>query len=435
MSREMKESGIEWIGCIPVDWNIDRIGEKYTERKQKVSDRDFPPLSVTMQGILPQLSTAAKTDAHDDRKLVCKGDFAINSRSDRRGSCGISSLDGSVSLINTVLNPRKNMDPGYYNWLFHSTMFADEYYRWGHGIVDDLWTTKWGDMKNILIPSPSIEEQCRISDFLDNKCAEIDNVLEKTRASIEEYKKLKQSIITQAVTKGIRGDRPMKDSGIEYLGMMPSEWNIASVSHLFKFVGGYAFQSDRFCEETDCQVIRIGNIKNDKLILDDKQVFIDSDYAESAIKCKIQANDILFSMTGTRTKQDYFYALMVRENDIRCKNLFLNQRVGCFRSDSDDICMDYYNYLFEVQDIRDFIFLFETGTANQGNLGVETIKRTKLFVPEINEQKEIVDFLNLKCNETDSIIRNKERLITELESYKKSLIYEYVTGKKEVPQA
>ena len=127
MAREMKDSGIEWIGEIPASWRIGRIGYLYTERKVKVSDADYSPLSVTMKGILPQLSTAAKTDAHDDRKLVCKGDFAINSRSDRRGSCGISSYDGSVSLINTVLVPRGKMHPVYYNWLFHSTMFSDEF--------------------------------------------------------------------------------------------------------------------------------------------------------------------------------------------------------------------------------------------------------------------------------------------------------------------
>ena len=156
MPRQMKNSGITWIGDIPEQWQLGRIGHLYSERREKVSDRDFAPLSVTMQGVVPQLSTAAKTDAHDDRKLVRKGDFAINSRSDRRGSCGVSPCDGSVSLINTILSPHDDMDAGYYNWLFHTTMFADEYYKWGHGIVDDLWTTGWQDLKRISIPIPSI---------------------------------------------------------------------------------------------------------------------------------------------------------------------------------------------------------------------------------------------------------------------------------------
>ena len=153
--REMKNSGTEWLSDIPHDWTLSNIGSLYTMRNVKVSDRDYPPLSVTMKGVVPQLETAAKTDAHDDRKLVRKGDFAINSRSDRRGSCGIADRDGSVSLINTILAPRTKMNPDYYNWLFHSTSFADEFYRWGHGIVDDLWTTRWQEMKKIDVPVPS----------------------------------------------------------------------------------------------------------------------------------------------------------------------------------------------------------------------------------------------------------------------------------------
>ena len=232
MAGKMKDSGIEWIRNIPQHWTIGRIGQLYTERKEKVSDVDFPPLSVTMKGIMPQLSTAAKTDAHDDRKLVCKGDFVINSRSDRRGSCGISPYDGSVSLINTILTPRGEMHPVYYEWLFHSTMFSDEFYKWGHGIVNDLWTTNWQDMKKISVPRPPYEEQVRIASYLNLECAHIDSVIMQTRASIEEYKKLKQAIITRAVTKGIQSDRVMKDSGVEWIGEIPLDWEVASFKQI-----------------------------------------------------------------------------------------------------------------------------------------------------------------------------------------------------------
>ena len=234
--RKMRDSGIDWIGTIPQDWQLSKIGSLYTQRNEKVSDKDYQPLSVTMQGILPQLATAAKTDDGDNRKLVRVGDFAINSRSDRRGSCGISPLDGSVSLINIILTPRTAMHPGYYNWLFHTTLFADEFYKWGHGIVADLWTTRWQEMKSITVPVPEYAEQERIAAFLDAECAEIDAVLEKTRASIEEYKKLKQAVITQAVTKGIRGDRPMKNSGIEWIGEIPKEFETLQLKFLCKLI-------------------------------------------------------------------------------------------------------------------------------------------------------------------------------------------------------
>lgn len=223
---EMKDSGAEWIKEIPANWELSKIGALYTQRNEKVSDKDYPPLSVTMKGILPQLATAAKTDDGDNRKLVRIGDFAINSRSDRRGSCGISPYDGSVSLINTILTPRKKMHPGYYNWLFHTTLFADEFYKWGHGIVDDLWTTRWQEMKRILVPVPPYETQSAIASYLDAQCAKIDEIIAQAKASIEDYKQWKASIIYEAVTKGLDPNVEMKDSGIPCVDKVPKHWTV-----------------------------------------------------------------------------------------------------------------------------------------------------------------------------------------------------------------
>lgn len=199
-SAPMKDSGIPWVGKTPEYWKVGRIGGLYELRNQKVSDKDFMPLSVTMKGILPQLETAAKTNDGDNRKLVRMGDFAINSRSDRRGSCGISDYDGSVSLINTILKPRNRMNAKYYNWLFHTPMFADEFYKWGHGIVDDLWTTNWSEMKRISIPLPPLDEQQEIADYLDNKCAEIEQTIADKKTQIETLDGYKKSLIYEYVT-------------------------------------------------------------------------------------------------------------------------------------------------------------------------------------------------------------------------------------------
>ncbi len=196
----MKDSGLAWIGDIPLDWDVGRIGGLYELRNEKVSDKDYMPLSVTMKGILPQLETAAKTNDGDNRKLVRKGDFAINSRSDRRGSCGISDYDGSVSLINTILKPRNQMEARYYNWLFHTPNFSDEFYKWGHGIVDDLWTTTWQEMKRIQIPVPPLSEQQAIADYLDEKCAQIDELVSQKQSQIETLETYKKSLIFEYVT-------------------------------------------------------------------------------------------------------------------------------------------------------------------------------------------------------------------------------------------
>lgn len=195
-----KESNILYIGVIPSEWNKGRIGSLYILRNVKVSDKDYEPLSVTMKGVLSQLETVAKTNAHDDRKLVKKGDFVINSRSDRRGSCGIANQDGSVSLINLVLEPRENMEPSFYNWFFKNDQFSAEFYRWGHGIVDDLWTTTWQDMKNIEIIVPPLEEQKAIADYLDGRCGQIDEIIKGKREQLEQLKSYKQSMIYEYVT-------------------------------------------------------------------------------------------------------------------------------------------------------------------------------------------------------------------------------------------
>lgn len=199
-SVDYNDNKKQWFRGIPKHWIVSRIAAIYKLRNTKVSDRDYPPLSVTMQGVVPQLENAAKSDAHDDRKLVCKGDFAINSRSDRRGSCGIAPMDGSISLINTVLCPLTNMNARYYNWLFHTVEFADEFYKWGHGIVNDLWTTNWQDMKNILIPRPPIQEQKEIANYLDTKCAEIDEIIKNKKEQLETIEEYKKSLIYEYVT-------------------------------------------------------------------------------------------------------------------------------------------------------------------------------------------------------------------------------------------
>ena len=398
----MKDSGIEWIGEIPESWDVGQIGQLYDERKVKVSDRDYPPLSVTMKGIVPQLSTAAKTDAHDDRKLVKKGDFAINSRSDRRGSCGISAYDGSVSLINTILCPQTEMNPQYYDWLFHTTMFSDEFYKWGHGIVDDLWTTNWSDMKKISVPVPSLEEQLRISTYLDRQCSHIDNIIEKTKASIEEYKKLRQAVITQAVTKGVRGDRPMKDSGIEWIGEIPQEWDIISLKYLCNMYAGKNLVSEQIAPEGEYPVYGGNGIRG----------------YYNEYNC--EGNNLLVGRQGA-----------LCGNVHRVSGKFWATEHAVITTNTTYCIMNYLFYLLIGMNLNQYV----SSTAAQPGLSVSTIQNVKTCFVPLEEQQEIAEYLDKKCTEIDSLISKKEQFLAELESYKKSMIYEYVTGKMEVPQS
>lgn len=423
MKHSYKDSKVEWLGFIPEEWEIGKIGQVYTERREKVSDEDYPPLSVTMQGIVPQLSSAAKSDAHDNRKLVLTGDFAINSRSDRRGSCGISKYDGSVSLINTVLKPKAKMNPNYYDWVFHSTVFADEYYKWGHGIVDDLWTTNWQDMKRISIPIPPITEQKIIADFLKNECEVVDLLILNTKQSIEEYKKMKKIIITDATTKGLKANVKMKKSGIEWIEEIPENWEVLKFKYLTTDVfKGAGITKEDVIENGEIPCVRYGEIY--------------TQYNFHFDKCKSRTNedcvsqpryfsygDILFTCTGELVEE--IGKAIVYLGSEKC---MAGGDIIVARHKQNPIFMSYALNSNYAQSQRSY------GKAKLKvvHASAYDINNTIMIIPPIEEQEEIATYLDEKCTEIDSIIEAKEILAKELELYKKSLIYEYVTGKRRV---
>lgn len=407
--RQMKNSGIEWVGEIPADWNIKRIAAFYCLRNEKVSDRDYPPLSVTKKGIVPQLDTAAKSDDGDNRKLVRKGDFAINSRSDRRGSCGISDYDGSVSLINIVLKPRGEASNKYYNWLFHTEQFADEFYKWGNGIVDDLWTTKWQNMKKIIIPVPPLSAQKAIAEFLDKKCGEVDALIADIQQEIETLEQYKRSVITEAVTKGLDPSVPMKDSGIDWVGKIPAIWETKRIAAFYQ-------------------------LRNEKVS--------DKDFPPLSVT----KQGVLPQLETVAKTDDGDNRKLVRKGDFAI-NSRSDRRGSCGISDYDgsvslinivlkprrEANNKYYNWLFHTEQFADEFYKWGNGIVDDlWTTRWQNMKKIIIPVPPIEEQQQIADYLDKKCKEIEEIIADKQSQIETLESYKKSLIYEYVTGKKEV---
>lgn len=196
----LKPSGLRWIPLVPEHWNIGRVRNFFNFRNEKVSEQDFAPLSVTKNGVVPQMENVAKSMAEgDSRKKVCKDDFVVNSRSDRKGSCGTAPLDGSVSLIYIVLEPT-DIDPQFADYYFRCNDWVEEFYRNGKGIVADLWTTNYSAMRNIEIAIPDIEEQKEIATYLEEKCGKIDAIVEKIETKIERLKQLKRSLINEVVT-------------------------------------------------------------------------------------------------------------------------------------------------------------------------------------------------------------------------------------------
>ena len=413
MTRKMKDSGIEWIGEIPEEWIFSRIDSLYYERNTKVSDKDYEALSVTKKGILPQLDSAAKTDNGDNRKLVKIGDFVINSRSDRRGSCGISTYNGSVSLINTVILPRSNVCNEYFNLVFRTERFADEYYRWGNGIVDDLWSTKWSSFKRINICIPQLNEQYAIVNYLDRKCNLIDKAIERQKLVIEKLKLYKQSIITEAVTKGLDPTVKMKPSGIEWIGEIPERWKVIKGKYIFDIFGVQVseyFDND-FLEVPYYKVDSLNRVKDN---------FYISEEPEKLRVCTkeklIIAPVILIPKRGAA-----IYTNKVRIIEIDC---FFDSNIMALKPKKDNI--KYLAYMIFGRKLTDIGDVSTIPQINNKHIYVLDIP-----LPPLSEQQVISDYLDIKCSAIDNAINNKQKLIDKLTDYKKSLIYECVTGKRE----
>ena len=413
----MKSSNTEWLGDIPAEWDVAQIGNYYELRNEKVSDYDFEPLSVTMKGIVPQLATAVKSDDHSNRKLVKKGDFVINSRSDRRGSCGISALDGSVSLINTVMEPRGEMNPQYYNWLFHTEQFADEFYKWGHGIVDDLWTTRWQEMKKILIVAPSPDEQQAIADYLDETCSKIDEIIAEAKASIDEYKELKQSVIDKAVLHGLCNGM-MKDSGNDLIGKIPLSWEMRKLKYVADFNPGIttAYDAQKEVGYVPMNCVKNGYMNPLSARLSDMSTGLTG----------FQDGDIVIAKVTPCFENGN---IAVAEN--------LEQGVAFGSSELFVIRTHSINRRFMLYYLQNSVFKNQcistmTGTGGLKRVSGYFVNNAYITYPPENEQQVIVNYLDEAVKNMDSLIAEKQSLIADLEAYKKSLIYEVVTGKRRV---
>lgn len=412
--REMKDSGTVWLGTIPANWDIARIGSFYRLRNTKVSDTDYPPLSVTNKGVVPQLETAAKTNAHDDRKLVKKGNFAINSRSDRRGSCGIAPCDGSVSLINTILSPMGEMNPRYYDWLFHTIEFGDEFYKCGHGIVDDLWTTGWQDMKKIRIPYPSLAEQEKIADVLDSQCSDIDAISADIQKEIEILEQFKRSIITEAVTKGLNPDVEMKDSGIEWVESIPAHWDVRPLYYYFaeRKKKNYLGQEQNLLSLSYGKVIRKDINTSEGLLPDSFNGYN-----------IIEPGDIVLRLTDLQNDKRSLRTGLVKEHGI-ITSAYVTLKAA------KEVVPEYFHYLLHAYDVMKV--LYNMGNGVRQGLNYSELSKMHIVAPPLDEQKNIAARLDCVCKGIESIIASKKQQLAVIDSYKKSLIYEYVTGKKEV---
>ena len=415
-----KNSGVEWLGEIPIHWEIVRLGSKFIERKEKVSDKDFKPLSVTKTGVVPQLDSAAKTDDGDNRKLVRKDDFVINSRSDRKGSSGLSKFEGSVSLINIVLKPL-DINLEYSNFMLKCNGFIEEFYRNGHGIVADLWTTRFWDMKSIMLPIPPKDEQEKIASYLDEKIAKIDASISGKEKFIELLKEQKQIIINDAVTKGLNKNAKFKNSGVEWLGQIPSHWEVVRLGSLGIFSKGNGISRNELVAD-GIPAILYGDIytKYNYQAIEIKN-FISTETSLKAVK--ISENDILLTGSG-ETKEDIGKCVVFKG-----KEAFAGGDIIIFKQDKN-------NSTFLAYSLNSSYSIMQKTIMAKGEIIVHIyssmLKELLLPLPPKDEQEKIVEYIENKIYKIDKLVNLEQECIKSLKEYKASLIDSVVTGKVKV---
>ena len=411
---EMKDSGYEWLGSIPKEWGLTKIGLVYRERNEKVSDLDYMPLSITMRGVVPQLDSAAKSADRDNRKRVNKGDFVINSRSDRRGAYGLSQFEGCCSLINTVLEPRIN--DNFFNYVLFSKLFPDEFYRWGSGIVADLWSTRWEYMKRIPLPNPPQETRIKIAAKLDDICRKIDKSITEQEKNIFLLEDLKQSRINEVVTAGLNSDRDFKESGHKWIKRIPVEWTMVYSKSLFALRNERAYESDE--QLTSSQKYGIIRQK-DFMEIEGRQVV--QVVTGNEILKHVQKGDFVISMRSFQGGLEY--------SDLNGK---ISSAYVMLYPRTENICSDYYKWLFKSKSY--ISALQSTSNLVRDGQALRYSNFAQIYLPlfSLKEQEKLADYLNHYCGEIDNAISCSVKIVERLLEYKKTVIYEYVTGKREV---
>lgn len=417
-----KDSGVQWLGEIPSHWEVLRLGSYFSERKEKVSDKDYEPHSVTKNGIFPQLDNVAKTKDGDNRKLVRKNDFVINSRSDRKGSSGVSKYDGSVSLINIVLEPRKALEPSFCNYLLKSTEFIEEFYRNGHGIVADLWTTRYDEMKQIKVAFPPIEEQQSMASYLDKATAEIDKAIAQQQHMIDLLNERKQIIIQRAVTKGLDENVEMKDSGVDWIGEIPAHWQVKKLKYIANTNSGSTPRniSGKGGPSSNIKWVRTTDLNND--IVTDTSEYLSKQEMASASCPLLEPNTVLISMYGGSGSFGKIGILGIEAT--------INQAL-CSISANDDIQPKYLFYY--LQSVNKIWMKFAASSRKDPNLNQQIIRNIHIAYPQSkDEQDMVVGMLEKSIREVNYGISQYESLISTLQERKQIIISEVVTGKIKV---
>ena len=412
--RKMKYS--EWLGDIPTHWKIVRGKNIFQQRFEK-GNLETVLLSATQKyGMYPQnlvegvVQVSENTDLQTF-KTVHKNDYVISLRS-FQGGFEFSNFEGVCSPAYQVFFARIEINFLYYKYLFKSDGFIAKMNSLTVGIREGK-NIQFKDFGNSYIPLPPLAEQKKIAAYLDKKCSAIDSIIDKEQKLIEKLKDYKQSLITETVTKGLNPDAPTKDSGIEWIGDIPKHWNSDTVYRCIKFEGGSQPDLSFFINEPRLGYVRL--IQNRDYKTDDYATYV----PENMVKKFCTKDDVMIGRYGP--------PLFVIHRGLEGA-----YNVAMFKAIPINLDREFMYFYLQNLTLVKYVESFSERTAGQSGVNPIIFKKYPIFIPPMNEQKLIADYLYEQCDKIDKNISKRQALIEKLNEYKKSLIYEVVTGKVEV---
>lgn len=413
---EMKDSGFQWIGMIPANWKCER-GKyilKYIQKPIKLDDgviTCFRDGEVTLRSKRRE-DGFTMADKEIGYQGIDVGDLVVHGMDGFAGSIGISDSRGKASPVLNVLDTKQNKK--YIMYFLRSMAYNNVFLALATGIRVRSCDLRWNKLAELYYPLPSLDEQNGIVEFLDAKCAETDILTKNIQAEIDILQEYKHSVITEKVTKGLNPDAAMKDSCIEWIGMIPSSWNIHPV---------YYYYGERKAKNYDLKEQNLLSLSYGKIVRKDINAsggLLPANFSTYNI---VEAGDIIIRSTDLQNdKRSLRTGLVTEHGIITSAYIDLMPKSG--------VNSKYFHYLLHAYDIMKVFYNMGNG-VRQG-LNYSEFSKLMVIAPSREEQQEIVDYLDNKCEQIDSIIETKKEQLTVLDEYKKTIIYEYVTGKKEV---
>ena len=427
--REMNNTGIEWCPSIPMNWEMRRVKELFYISKEKAGIKNPTVLKLARSGIQVKdvtINEGQMAESYDDYNPVHIGDLLLNPMDLYSGAnCNVSKVEGVISPAYVNLRAKSQLNPYYFDYYFKVQYWAMAMFAHGKGVsYDNRWTINAEGVKNYEVPFPTVEEQNAIVSIIQRKCTQIDALISNAQQQIEKLKAYKQNVITETVTKGLDPDVAMKDSGYDFIGMIPASWEICKLRHIGTPQNGISKGGEFF--GTGFPFVSYGDIYKNFTLPEAVDGLVNTTETERK-QYSVERGDIFFTRTSETIEEVGFSCV--------CEKTIPDATFAGFvirvRPFNDKLQTGFAKYYFRSSHHR-FYLVKEMNLVTRASLSQGLLKSMPVLVPTKEEQQEISDYLDHKCSQIDKLIALKQQKIEKLQQYKKSLIYEYVTGKKEV---